>query len=231
MDDASLQGFLDKAASNAGLAGIKFDPAFANIQRDYWSADSESFLHLGQKIAREVGGTFKIRGDWAVVAKRGSGLSPSGAALPPVMGVVGVNVICLDIEPISMRDRFKTSVVRYFDRPEAMFKTVEVGTDDERAKVDRESLTSAVDEAHAREIAEGRKSDSKREGGDGSAELDLDIDAQPEAQFILRGARPGVDGAYRIASVGHKVDRGGGSTTSLELKEPGQGAGSDDRAA
>ncbi|WEJ33850.1 late control D family protein [Devosia sp. SD17-2] len=229
MDDGSLQQFLDKAAKTAGLSGIQIDPSFAAITRNYWSAEAESFLHLGQKLARDLGGTFKIRGERAVLAKRGTGIAPSGVALPPVIGIVGQNVIGLDIEPISTRDRFKTAAVRYFDRAEAVFKTIRMETDDERARVDRESLTIAADENQARMIAEGRKADSKREGGGGSVTLDLDVTAQPEAPFILQGAYPRVDGTYRIASVTNKADRSGGSTTSLELKEPGDGTGKDGR--
>lgn len=231
MDDASLQEFLGKAAQSAGLSGIQIDPAFADMVRDYWSADGESFLHLGQKLERELGGIFKIRGDQAVLAKRGTGMAPGGGSLPVVIGRCGEggNVISWDIEPISMRDRFKKSVVRYFDRPSASFKSSEVETGDDRAQVDRESLTNAADEDQAKAIGEGRKTDSKRDGGGGSVQLDLAIEAQPGATFILQGADPGTDGAYRIASVGLKVDRGGGSTTSLELKEPGEGAGTDER--
>lgn len=223
LDDASLDDFLSKVADKAGVS-IKVDPAFAGINRPYWSADAESFLHLGQKLARELGGTFKIRGHQAVFAKKG------GADLMGVMGVVGQNVISCSLSPITMRRRFKKSIVRYFDRPSASFKAVEVETDDDRAEIEAETRTAAADEGQARDIAEGRKTDSKQEGGGGSVELDLTVEAQPEAMFVLQGARPGIDGAYRISGVTHKADRGGGSTTSLELKQPGEGAGADERA-
>ena len=61
-DDATLQAFMDDAAKRAGLKSVRIDPDFAQIRRDYWSADSESFIHLGERIARELGGTFKIQG-------------------------------------------------------------------------------------------------------------------------------------------------------------------------
>lgn len=51
--------------------------------------------------------------------------------------------------------------------------------------------------------------------------MDLTPEAQAEAPFKLTGARQGVDGTWRITSVTHKANRGGGSTTSLEIKEPG----------
>ncbi|MCO5734141.1 phage late control D family protein [Rhizobium sp. SSA_523] len=236
MDDATLQQFLDQVASKAGLKGITIDPAFASIRRDYWSASSESLLHLGQKLARELGGTFKIRGDQAVLAKRGQGLSPTGQPMPTVVGIApppgqkSGNVINWDIEPITGRAKFKKSKVRYFDRKTASFKEVEVEIGDDAEAAD-EARTAAADEGQAEAVAEGRKTDSEREGGQGSVTLDLEPTAQAEGTFVLTGARPGIDGVYRISGVTHQADRSGGSTTSLELKQPTGSAGKDDRKA
>lgn len=234
MDDATLQQFLDRSAKNAGLKGIRLDPSFASITRDYWSASSESFLHLGQKIARELGGTFKIRGDQAVLAKRGQGLSPTGKPMPTVVGIASPpgqktgNVINWSIAPLTGRAKFSKSKVRYFDRPSASFKEIEVETGIDADATD-EARTTVADEEQAKALAEGRKAETEREGGLGSVTLDLEVTAQAEGTFILKGARPGVDGAYRIAGVQHQADRSGGSTTSLELKQPGSGAGKDER--
>ncbi|WP_197082559.1 late control D family protein [Rhizobium sp. LC145] len=234
MDDATLQQFLDKAAKNAGLKGITIDPDFASISRDYWSAGSESFLHLGQKLARELGGTFKIRGDQAVLAKRGQGLSATGQPMPTVVGIAPApgetigNVINWDIAPLNGRGKFSKSKARYFDRKSASFKEIEVETGIEADATD-EVRTTVADEGQAKAIAEGRKSESEREGGKGNVTLDLEVTAQAEGTFVLKGARPGIDGSYRIVSVTHQADRSGGSTTALELKQPSSGAGKDDR--
>jgi phage protein D len=234
MDDATLQQFLDKAAKGAGLTGVVIDPAFASIARDYWSANSESFLHLGQKLARELGGTFKIRGDKAVLAKRGEGLSAAGQPLPTVVGIAPPptattgNVINWDIAPLEGRAKFARTKARYFDRASASFKEVEIETGIE-AEATSEVRNAFADEDQAKAVAEGRKSNSEREGGQGSVELDLDVTAQAEGTFILTGARPGIDGSYRISGVDHKADRSGGATTRLEIKQPTAGAGKDDR--
>ena len=234
MDGATLQQFLDKAAKSAGLKGITIDPAFAGVVRDYWSVSSESFLHLGQKLARELGGTFKVRGDQAVLAKRGQGLSATGQALPTVIGVAPApgqatgNVISWDIAPLTGRAKFARSKVRYFDRGSASFKEIEVETGVEAEATD-EVRTTVADEGQAKAVAEGRKTNSEREGGQGSVELDLDVTAQAEGTYIMTGARPGIDGVYRISGVDHKADRSGGATTRLEIKQPSGGAGKDDR--
>ncbi len=233
MDDATLQDFLSKAAKNAGLKSIIIDPAFAAVRRDYWSAAAESFLHLGQKIAREVGGTFKIRGDQAVLAKRGQGLSATGQPMPIVVGTVGSglepgNVINWSISPVTGRGKFSKSKVRYFDRPSAKFKELEVETGIDADATD-EVRTTVADEDQAKGVAEGRKAESEREGGQGNVTLDLEVSAQAEGTFVLVGARPGIDGTYRISGVTHQADRSGGATTSIDIKQPTGGAGKDKR--
>ncbi|MDP2356223.1 MAG: hypothetical protein Q8M31_09215 [Beijerinckiaceae bacterium] len=70
-DDATLKDFLEESAKRAGLKSVRVDADFAQIKRAYWSADAESFIHLGERIARELGGTFKIRGDTAVARRSG----------------------------------------------------------------------------------------------------------------------------------------------------------------
>lgn len=230
-DDATLQEFMDDAAKRAGISSVNLDPEFADVRRDYWSADSESFLHLGEKLARELGGTFKFRGDKAVIAKRGEGKSATGATMPTVAGIVGTNVISWDIAPFRGRRSFTKAKVRYFDRKAADFKSKDVEFSLDRDLPESTNIIRATvsDEGQANNVGDARKREAEREGGEGSVEMDLTVEAQAEASFILSGARAGVDGEYRIASVRHKADRGGGSTTSLEVKQPGGTAGKDTR--
>ncbi|MEP2706525.1 MAG: hypothetical protein ABJQ71_05985 [Roseibium sp.] len=69
-DDGTVGDFLKKLGEKAGFK-TKIDPALANIASDYFVADGESFLHMGEKLARELGGTFKLRGEEAVLARMG----------------------------------------------------------------------------------------------------------------------------------------------------------------
>lgn len=229
-DDATLQDAFEKAAEVAGLSGVVIDPALASIQRSYWSPDGETFLGWGQKLAREFGATFKIRGDKAVLAKRGDGLSAIGAAMPTVVALVPGNVISWDISPVTNRGRFKRATVRYFDRDSATFKTEEVTVSNiQGVDASNEVQTDAADSEQAKSIAEGRKSESERDGGVGTIEMDLAVEAQAEGTVILSGARPGIDGTYRIVGVTHKANRSGGATTSLEIAQPQGDAGKDIR--
>lgn len=232
-DDASLGDFIRQAGRQAGISNVIVGDKLASITRDYWAADGESFLHLGQRLAREFNATFKIRagegGDVAVLVPRGE------TALGAVRGVVGPggNIISWDIAPFTGRKVFTKGKVSYFDRESASFKSEEIEFDLDRDLPEAANImrSTAANKDQARDIAEARKSEAKREGGEGSVEMDLEIAAQAEAPFLLTGARPGVDGTYRIVSVKHKASRSGGSTTSLELKQPQDSAGKDKRKA
>jgi phage protein D len=349
-DDATLQEFLDSAAQRAGLQRVVIDPAFGNVRRDYWSADSESFVHLVERLAHEFGGTFKVRGDEAVLAQRGTGMTPSGKPMDSLSATRGENLIAWDISPFVGRPRGKKARAKFYDRKTAKFETREVvieaddsgadvvainaavlraGGDSQRVysademaairetfrateepdatnyapwqlalanaslaapigtlqrvlaaigatsatgrtyspqdrvaikgafdapsepaatgrtysaadmakikaafysrDVSQESVYTAADADGAMDVAKGKKSDSQRKSGEGSVTVTLMPGARVEGTLILKGTRPGVDGSYRIAGVTHKLDRSGGSTTELELKQPGSGVGTDSR--
>lgn len=216
-DDASLGDFLQESASKAGYS-ISVDSSLASKQRPYWSADGESFLGVGEKLAREFNATFKIRGTQAVFVPRNSSL------LGTVVGTVGPNgnVINWDISPYTGRQAFTKAKARWFDRKTAKFEEKEVEVSSSRPLPDSTNVVRGVaaDEGQATDLAEGRKSEAEREGGQGSVEIDLDPSAQAEGMFTLSGARAGVDGTYRIETVKHKASRSGGATTSLDLKQP-----------
>lgn len=223
MDDATLKDFLSMTAKSAGFS-IKVDPELGEIKRDYWAADYESFLHLGQRLAREMNATFKLKGKQAVFAKRGQD------TLPPIVGTSPGNVISYDIAPLSGRAIHKKGMSRYLDRESASFKEVVQDFSTQRpAETTNVVKTAATDEAQAKDLNAGRKGENERNGGEGTVVLDAEPNAQAEAPFTLVGARPGVDGSYRIVSVNHSASRSSGTTTRLELKQPAGDAGTDSR--
>lgn len=226
LDDASLEDFLGKAARQAGLSLI-IDPSLGKIMRDYWGADGESFVALGQRLAREMNATFKIRGQQAVFMLRGN--NPLAAAIGRVGP--GGNVISWDISPYTGRGVYTRARARWFDREKAKFEEeeLEIGLDRDLPDAANVVRSTAYDKDQAKAIAEARKREAERDAGEGTVLLDLCREAQAEALFKLSGARHGVDGTYRIVSVTHKADRSGGATTALDLKQPQDGAGKDER--
>ncbi len=225
-DDATLDQFLAEAARAAGFS-IVIDEVLGRIRRDYWAAEGESFLALGQRIAREINGTFKLRGTQAVLMRRGAN------PLAPVTARTGAggNLISWDIAPFTGRRSFTRAKVQYFDRKKAEFRQeeLEIETDRDLPEATNVIRSTAGDKDQAKDIAEARKREAEREGGEGTVVLDLTPSAQAEAMLTLTGTRPGVDGSYRIVTVTHRADRSGGATTSLELKQPTGDAGKDQR--
>lgn len=225
MDDASLEDFLGEAATKAGLAGVTVDPALAGIMRDYWAADGESFLHVGQRLAREYYATFKIRRDQAVLVPRGR-----EPGLPPVHANAS-NMLSWRITPKTGRNDFTAVEAQYLDREKASIETVKVEVESDRESSDALNRLRAMsaDEDQAKGKAKARKDEANDKAGEGTVEMDLTPHAQAEAMLILTDTRPGVDGTYRIATRTHKASRSAGGRTSLKIKQPSGGAGKDTR--
>lgn len=230
-DDKPLGDVFAEAAKAAGLGSVKVDQELAQIKRPYWSMQNESFLHWAERIAREVGGTFKVADNVAILAKRNGGNAPGGAALPAVRAVYGDNLISWDIAPVLGRPRYKKAKARWYDPKTGEWKVEEVQIEDQDAQAEFTTRYSHGDQDEAKKNAESRKADSERGKGGGSITIDGNADAQPEGTVILSGARPGIDGTYRIDSVSHDFSRGSGWTTRLDLKQPQGEAGKDSRGA
>ena len=66
-----------------------------------------------------------------------------------------------------------------------------------------------------------------RDAGEGTVVIEGNTAAVPDGLCTVSGTRSGVDGSYRIEAVTHTLTRAGGFVTTLELKQPQQGAGTD----
>jgi len=227
-DNQSLSSVFSDAAQRAGLTA-RVDPSLGSIQRPYWAMQGESFLHWGERIAREVGGTFKVVGNIAVLAKRNGGMSPSGGSLAVVSAAYGVNLISWDLAPFLGRPRYRKTKVRWYDQKKAEWVIEEVEVADPDAQAEFTGRYSAADSGEAKNNAESRKADSERGKGGGSVTINGNNSAEPEGTCLVSGVRPGIDGIYRIDTVNHDFSRGTGWTTRLDLKQPHGEAGQDGR--
>lgn len=228
LDDATLGEFIEAAGAEAGFS-VTVDPALAGIARDYWSAEFESFLSLGERLARQFGGTFKLRGDRAVLARRGEGLSAGGQPLPVITARYGANLIGWSLKPRDPRRTFAAGETRFFDREAGEVKTERVEFEGTEGVGDNVLRLAEATQSDAKATLEARGRESEREAGGGTITLDLAPDARAECDVVLIGARPGIDGTYRADSVSHRSDRNGGATTTISVKQPADGAGTDAR--
>lgn len=228
-DGKSVQDVMSDAGKAAGIDSVTVAPALASVTRKYWAMQNESFLHFGERIAREIGGTFKIQNGKAIIAERNGGKSASGADLPTVTARFGDNLISWDLSPSVGRPRYKEVKTRTYDPKSGTWKEQRQQIADADAKATYVDRFPAADEDEAKERAKSHKKDSERGKGGGTITINGSATPQPEGNVILEGARPGIDGTYRIEGVQHDFSRSSGWTTKLDVKQPQGEAGKDNR--
>ena len=217
-DDAPLGSVLNEAGQEAGLSGVQVHGEFAGLARDYWVMDGESFIAFGRRLARELGATFKIFGNTAAFVPRGIGLSATGLALAPVSATWGDNLIGWSLAPRLSRPAFAQVAGRWYDLIEARYKTETGGAGAGEANFDVPETLADADTAGRAAGSEADASD--RQTGGGTVEIVGNPMAMAEAPCIVSGARTGIDGAWRIDGVTHRLARGGGFVTTLDLAQP-----------
>jgi hypothetical protein len=228
-DKSKVGDAMKKAGETAGIT-VKVDQDLASIERDYIALDDESFVSFGQRMAREVGGTFKIVGTQAILAKRNGGKTTDGKDLPAVTVAWGVNLHDYDIKPLLGRPVQKKTRSRWYDRKAAKWKHEEADTGTEGGETVDVSQWAEADETGAKHRSSADAAKRDRASGEGTVTIEGDITAQPEGTCLLVGCRPGVDGTYRIESVDHEYSRAGW-TTRLQLRQPKGSAGKDKRGS
>ncbi len=219
-DDSTVGDILREAGKTAGITEVDIDPSLASIGRKYFEMRDESFIHMGERLAREIGGNFRVSGTKAIMSKRG------GTYTAAVVAAWGRNLHSWDISPSLGRAQYKTLRARWYDPGKAEWRETE-----ERSglSVDarHDHRYAKPDEDEARQQTGSDKATSERDAGEGSVTIEGDTAAIPDGLCIVAGARPGVDGPWRIESVTHSYSRGGGFVTELSLKQPAAGGTGD----
>lgn len=219
-DDATVEKIIEDAASAAGIGTVRVDPDLAGITLKYWAMDDESLIAMGRRLAARIGGDFQVQGDIAQMARRGASYSPL------VTAARGINLHGWNMAPTVSREIYRKVVAPYFDRASGAWKQVEVETGLESDAVLKIS-PPANDEADAARQAKAQAEACKRAAGGGQVTIEGTSDAVPGGACVLSGARPGVDGTYRITEVGHSISRDGGWVTTISIGNAAQGGEAD----
>lgn len=186
----------------------------------------------GQRISEELGSTFM--GRTAVFTPRNSDSNASGNALTgfKITGGEGGNLLAWQIIPAISRANYCKSIVRVFDKKKVEWTEVEVKipggetVEGEPRLVDRRKRG---DESRAQDQADANAAEVTRAQGSGTVVANGDGAAQPQASCNISGARPGVDGTYRIAEPLHTVTRRGSWIVEMRVEQPQGSAGTDGR--
>ncbi|TIQ07115.1 contractile injection system protein, VgrG/Pvc8 family [Mesorhizobium sp.] len=222
----TLGRVLEDAAGDAGLS-IKVHSSLAGRQLEYEAQDNESFLAFADRLAREHGATFAIKGSQAGFVPRNQGVSATGQPLPTIVITRGTVISASGLTPATDRPRFKKKKGRWYDLHRARQVIEEVETGDE---VEPEDVLRFMepDESSAKTRADSDRVDGARSKGSGSVTIEGEPTAEPEGTAIIQ-LRAGVDGSYTIASITDTLDRGSGYTTQISLGNPQGSAGTDSR--
>ena len=231
-DGGTLADFLSRAATEAGMT-ITVAAAFASIARDWWSPDGASFLHLGTRMADELGAVFKVKANKAVFAERGSGTSAGGAALATVTFDFSDGTMHSgNSTPLKGKSSRTRALSTWFDRKSAKWQIEEVAIDPLAGGPDSHARPryNRADKDTSRRAAMGRKDDAAHHRGGATVASDLRVAVPVGAPAIIVNWRPGVDGAWVIKGAEHHLTRSGGGISHFELARPSGAAGTDGRA-
>lgn len=227
-DNADFAAVAKEWGKKAGL-DVSVIGDISSIHRPYWIMQNESYMAWGQRVANDIGATFKIINDRAFFSPRNDGLSVTGQTLSETRAVWGENLEEWNISPILARPKFGEVKGRYYD----LFLAKEVPVDLKVFGIDVASklrfAAHAADEAQAKDQNRSASKESQRNKGGGSVVIIGNYTAEPEAKCVVSGTRPGIDGTYVIDSLSHELSKESGFKTKLTLKMPDGGSGTDDR--
>lgn len=221
-DDTTVETIIRDAAQHAGITDIQIDPSLSGLARTYFEMRDESFVAMGERLAREIGGNFRVAGNRVILSRR------NGDYQALVRAAWGENLHSWDISTKLGRPQFSQVRARWYDMAAAAWQTVERATG-----LDVDAIFPArfskPDDAESTQQNDSDAATAARDAGEGNVVIEGNTSAIPDGLCIVSGTRAGVDGAYRIEAVTHNLTRQGGFVTTLELKQPQGGAGNDTR--
>lgn len=220
-----LSTVLEEAAKAAGVQ-FKASEAIGNIERDYWAQTNESFHNFADRMAREVGGVFKVQGNEASITSSVENKNAGGESMTDIMCAWGKNLIAWNIHPKVARPQFKETAQMWFNdkggKWESVKKAVGLGGGaGAMSQAIHYGLFPHATKDQAENAAQADANASARNAGTGWVVIDGEPEAKGGGTAIVKGARSGVDDSYRITEAEHSWNRKSGYQTRLTLALPG----------
>jgi phage protein D len=217
-----LKDMMTKVFGAAGLQ-VAMSPAMEKISRDYWRIN-DSPMNFGERIARETGGFFKIIKNKAVLVGAGESTAADGTPMPTVEAIWGINLIGWRIKPYVGRPQWGAAQSRFFDVFKGGWEDVKGAISSTTPFGGTNAITHAInsvaDKATGSQTNDGAGAEAKGKRGTGWVLLNGEPRAKAGGFLVIDGARPGVDGSYRISEAEHNYTRGVGYTTRCQVTNP-----------
>jgi len=224
-EDVKLGDAMKKASELAGV-DIKVSPELASLTRKYFLGNNESLMAFGQRIAGEVGGSFKISGRTASLTKAGSFANAEGEPLAEVAAVAGKNLLAWRICPQDARPQWGGTGHTIFNPVLAQWEKVSSaikggGLPGWAASAMFTGVGALADKDVAEQQASADRTISMGMRGTGWVALDGEPRALAGGKIMIIGARPGVDGDYHMDEVEHQFNSQTGFTTRADVSKLG----------
>lgn len=172
------------------------------------------------RLAGRLNAIFSVKGGSLIFAARGSGESPAGSALTPVL--ITPEILKPDSMSVRFADRarFKEVVAVWMDRPAGRKKEVKV-TSDSKGEGEYRIGEPFADEDEARLAAEAKARELLRRQCGFDCEIVGDPAARGGAPLRFSGCRPGIDGLDFIVDTARHSFSKAGYTTTLSGQQKG----------
>lgn len=228
-EGVSLKSVFSEAMQKAGLQA-QVAPSMANKQKDFWHMQ-ESPMHFGQRIARDMGGLFKVSGNVATIVPKIGGQTASGGSVPTIDAEWGINLIAWRIKPFIARGQWSGAQSSFFKIAEGAWDSVKSSMSGGQGASGVAGLPSpAPNKQSGEQSNEGMAGDAKFGRGTGWCIINGEPRVFAGCYLMIKGARPGVDGRYLVSEAEHIYSRRG-YTTRCNLSNPNIGASHGDALA
>lgn len=209
--------FSAAATAFSGGIPVKIHSSLAGITRDYWAQNNESFMHWAQRMKSELGCIWRFEGGAAVFTVMGKGAD--GSEKPTITAVWGMNIISWALRPYLARSAWKSSNQFYYDHLLSQWKFANAAA--AANPLSPSAIYALPAPAPNSSVANQQAAGASLQGYSNPGGGRIVINGEPAAQhngFVeVIGARPGIDGVWRIESAEHSWSRDQGYITKLEV--------------
>lgn len=216
-DDKTVSDIVGDVAKDAGLEA-QVAGAVGSFKYKYWPQQNASGMHMLEELAARHNALFTVKDGKLIFAERGSGATPGGAAMAPLLVVPPMIVKGTCQVSFQKRSKHKSVAGEYYDKDEAKRKReTETGEDKSEAGYTLRHGYAGKDEA--KRAAKSRSKYLKREGIRTAVQIEGNPAAKAGRPMSYAGVRPGVDGIpFIIEEAKHAFSKGQSYRTDLKAK-------------
>jgi phage protein D len=222
-----LSQVLGDAAAKAGM-GLQISPSLGNISRSFWMMN-ESPRHFAERIAHEIGGQVKMAGNQMIMTSATDGLNIDGQMMPLIAVEWGVNLISWRIKPYVARSQYKAARSKFFEIFKGSWEQTKGDIGGSTPFGNAAATAMRFGAAPNKQVGDhyngGMSAESELKRGTGWVLFNGEPTARAGAAVQIIGARPGVDGNFKIKQAEHNYIRSGGYTTRCDLDKPSFNSG------